>query len=373
MRTSRFLLLAALFSLPQVCNAAPDKALSAARAAVLSSATTPQQALIKYIAAARTSDAAPVMAEYGYALAYAGLGEAALYNIDRALITDPLNAEVRFYLGELLNAAGLEDASAEEAAPVPGWLKGGPLKLPPLEVAVSSGNFEQASAAISLLMAQKRYAESAVLYDRLCSRFKDNARCHAGYAVCLEKLGAYKSAALEAKKDMELTASSEHRGVAQAYISELERAKPLSFTPAKLTLKGRYLAFLGGSVTRVNGTSTTAFNGRLGRFISERVDISANAALSGGNADHDYNGLTLGVSGRYNKPLDFLPLNWTLATKLERAPAPDNNTTFLLSPGLSYFTASGSLDMYMDFALSGAFRGSRTLSLGYTVYFGGLK
>ncbi len=373
MRTSRFLLLAALFFLPQVCNAAPDKALSAARAAVLSSTTTPQQALIKYIAAARTSDAAPIMAEYGYALAYAGLGEAALYNIDRALITDPLNAEVRFYLGELLNAAGLEDASAEGAAPVPGWLKGGPLKLPPLEVAFSSGNFEQASAAIGLLMAQKRYAESAVLYDRLCARFKDNARCHAGYAVCLEKLGAYKSAALEARKDLALSASPERRAVAQAYISDLEKRPPFKPGEPKPSLKGRYLAYLGGNVTRSEGSTLTSLNGRLGRFLSERVDVAANFGLSGGNDESDYNGLTLGVSGRYNRALSFLPLNWTMAAKLERVPAPDHNTTFLLSPGLSYFTWSGSLDLYLDFALSGPFHGSRTLSLGYTVYFGGSK
>lgn len=373
MNASRLLLLAALLGAVQLCNAAPDKALSAARAAVLSSTTTPQQASIKYIAAARTSDAAPVIAEYAYALAYAGLGEPAFYNIDRALITEPLNAEVRFYLGELLNAAGLQDAAAEEAAPVPAWLKGGPLKLPPLDVAVSTGNFEQASAAAGLLMTQKRYAESAVLYDRLCAKFKDDARCRAGYAVCLEKLGAYKSAAAEVKKDLALSASPEHQAVARAYISDLENRPPFKPGTPKPSLKGRYLAYLGGNVTRSEGSTLTSLNGRLGRFLSERVDMAANLGFSAGNDESDYNGLTLGVSGRYNKPLSFLPLNWTLAAKLERVPAPDHNTTFLLSPGLSYFTYSGSLDLYLDFALSGPFHGSRTLSLGYTVYFGGSK
>jgi tetratricopeptide (TPR) repeat protein len=277
---------------------------------------------------------------------------------------------VRFYLSEILNASGLEDASSEVSAPVPGWLKT-PLKLPKLSIQAPDGDFEKASAAINVLVAQKRYAESAVLYYRLSRKMPGNARVHAGYAISLEKLGAYKAAAAEAKKDLELTPSPEHKTVAAAYIAGLEKHLPLKFTVEKVTLKGRYLAYLGGNITRTDGSSTKSFSGRLGRFISERVDISADVALYGGNAVSDYNGLTLGVSGRYNEPLDFLPLNWTFATKLERVPAPDHNTTFLLSPGLSYFTDSGSLDMYMDFALSGAFHGSRTLSLGYTVYFGG--
>lgn len=356
-----------------VSSASADKSLVLARESLLSSSSTPQAALLSYLAAAKNSAAAPVMAEYAYVLAYAGLGEAALYNLDRALITEPLNREVRFYLAEILNSAGLEGPSAEQGAPVPAWLKGGPLKLPVLEVPAPEGDFEAASASINLLMAQRRYAESAVLYDRLCARVPDNARCYAGYAISLEKLGAYRSAAGEAKKDMRLTTSPEHRAVAAAYAADLEKRPPLRFSQEKITMKGRYLAFLGGNVTRSGGATTGSVSGRLGRFLSERVDVSANASLNCGNADSDYNGVTLGLGGRYNAPLALLPLNWTFAAKLERVPAPEDNTTFLLSPGLSYFTVSGSLDLYLDFALSGAFSGSRTLSMGYTVYFGGGK
>ena len=354
------------------CFAGPDKALLSAREAILSSTSTNQTVLLKYIEASKKTNSAAMMAEYSYALAYIGLGEAALYNLDRALITEPLNPDVRFYLSEILNASGLEDASAEVSAPVPAWLKT-PLKLPALNISAPGGDFEKASAAVNIIMAQKRYAESAALYDRLCEKNPDNARCHAGSAISLEKLGAYKTAAAEARKDLVLTQSPEHKAPAGAYIFDLEKRAPLRYTAEKATLKGRYLAFLGGGVTRSDGRTTSSFNGRLGRFLSERLDISANAGLSGGNPDHDFNGLTLGVSGRYNKPLDFVPLNWTLAAKLERVPAPEQNTSFLLSPGLSYFTASGSLDLFVDFALSGAFKGSRTLSLGYTVYFGGGK
>lgn len=306
------LFIAALSLSAPACFAGTDKTLLSAREAILSSTATHQAILLKYIESSKKTDLAAVMAEYSYALAYTGLGEAALYNVDHALITEPLDPDVRFYLSEVLNAAGLEDASSEISAPVPAWLKT-PLKLSPLEVPAPDGDFEKASAGINVLMAQKRYAESAVLYDRLCKKVPGNARCRAGYAISLEKLGAYKTAAAEAKKDLELSPSPEHKAVAGAYISDLEKRLPLKYTAEKPTLKGRYLAYLGGGVTRSDGRNTSSFSGRLGRFLSERLDVSANAALSGGNPDHDYNGLTLGLSGRYNKPLVFAPLNWTLA------------------------------------------------------------
>ena len=354
-------------------SAAADKTLLAAREAVISSTVPSQVSLLKYSAASKKTISAAITAEYAYALAYAGLPEAALYNIDRALITEPLNAEVRFYLAELFNAFGLEDASADISAPVPGWLKK-PVRLPALDVPAPAGDFENASAAINLLMAQKRYAQGAVLFDRLCKAMPGSARCRAGYAIALEQLGCYKAAAAQAGKDLALTEDPEHKRTAAAFIAGLEKRPALNYSaPAKKPLKGRYLAFLGGNLNRTDGRNTYAVNTRVGRFVSERVDISANAALNGGNPISDFNGLTLGAAARYNKPLSFAPLNGTLAAKFERAPAPDAKLAFLLSPGVSYFTAGGSLDLFMDFALSGAFKGSRTLSVGYTIYFGGAR
>lgn len=367
---SGFLLTALLFAAP--LSAAPDKKLLSARETALSPSAAPLEALNKYLAAARTAAEASIMGEYAYALARAGLAEAAFYNIDRALITGHLDPEVRFYLAELLNAAGLENASAEQGAPVPAWL-GAPLKLPPLALPLPGGDFDEASAAINLLMAQKRYAAAAVLYDGLCEKMPGAARCHAGRAVTLEKLGAYRSAAAAAREELALTSAPERRTVIETYLADLSARPPLDYKPVKPSLKGRYLAYLGGAVSRSGGGTVTSLRGRLGRFLTERVDVSANIGFTGGNDNDDYNGLTLGVGGRYNRPLGRLPLHATAAARLERAPSPEDEFTALLSPGLSYFTASGSLDLYLDFALSGPYGGGTTLSLGYTVYFGGRK
>jgi hypothetical protein len=373
MKTTSLLLLALLLFTVPWSFAGQDKTLTISREAITAPSASPQDALLKYSAASKKTNSAAVTAEYAYAQAYAGVPEAALYNIDRALIAEPLNPEVRFYLSEILNAFRLEDASAEFSVPVPAWLKT-PLKLPALDIPAPSGDFEQVVLDIERLMSQGRYAQSAVLLDRLCRKQSDNARCYAGYALALEKLGAYKSAAAQARKNLELSQTPERKSVAEAYIENLEKRQPLKYSAGvEQPLKGRYLAFFGGGLNRTNGETTYSFSSRAGKFVSDRVDISANAAISGGNPVEDYNGLTLGVGGRYNEPLGFAPVNGTLAAKLERVPAPDKNLTFLISPGLSYFLRDSSVDLFWDLALSGPYSGSVTMSLGYTVYFGGAK
>lgn len=373
-KNSFALLLAALAFCASGSSAAVDKTLLSAREAITSSAVSPQDALLKYSEAVKKTNAAPVFGEYAYALAYAGLGEAALTSVDRALIAEPLHPEIHFYLSEILNAAGLESASAELSVPVPAWLKGKPLKLPALAVAAPAGDFETASGSLNALMAQKRYAQAAVQYDRLCKASPAEPRCHVGYALALERLGAYKSASTEASKNLALYKEPQPLAITQAFINDLARRPPLNFSSGdKPTLKGRYLLFTGGSLNRADDRTLYSFNTRIGKFLSERIDVSANLALNGGNAVSDYNGITLGAVGRYNTPLSFMPLNLTLAAKGERVPAPDKNFTFLLSPGLSYFIKDSSIDLFFDVAMTGPYSGSVTMSLGYTIYFGGGK
>lgn len=372
MKLSLVPLLALLCAVPVF--AGTDPSLLSARKEILSSSSTAQQIVIKYAAAAKKTNLPQVTAEYAYALAYAGVGEAAFYNIDRALLAAPVDPEVRFYLSELLNAAGLEDAASELSAPPPAWLNGAPLKLPALAAAAPQGEFLKAMAQVNLLMTQRRYAESAAAFHALCRTNADKGQCFAGYAIALERLGAYRAAAEEARKDAALTDVPEHKAVTQTYIEGLLKREPLKYgVPLDKGLKGRYLAFVGGNASSSAGTAIYTLNGRVGKFVSDRLDISLNGGYTAGYESSDYNGLTLGCSARYNAPLAFMPLNWTLGGKAERVPAPEDGLTLLVSPGLSYFMSDSSIDVYLDIALAGAYKGSRTLSVGYTFYFGGKK
>ncbi|MGD9641938.1 MAG: tetratricopeptide repeat protein [Elusimicrobiales bacterium] len=371
MKNSFGILLCAVVFCATSTYAASDKTLLSARESILSGSVSPRDVLLKYSEAVKKTNAAPVLGEYAYALAYAGLGEAALTSIDRALIAEPLHPEIRFYLSEIFNAAGLEAASEEISATAPSWLKGRQVKLPKLDVAAPAGDFEAASVSLNMLMAQRRYAQAAVQYDRLCKANQAEPRCHVGYALALERLGAYKAASAEASKNLALYKDPEPQAITRAFIDDLNKRPPLKLSSEdKPTLKGRYLLFTGGSLNRADDRTLYSFSTRVGKFLSERIDVSANAAINGGNAVSDYNGLTLGAVGRYNIPLSFLPLNLTLAAKGERVPAPEKNFTFLLSPGLSYFIKDSSVDLFFDLALNGPYSGSVTMSLGYTIYFG---
>lgn len=350
-----------------------DQKLEQARV-VLQSGPAAQAVALYAPLAARTASAERA-AEYAYALAAAGFSESALYQLDRALISEPLNADVRFYLAELLAAFGLDDAGAEQHAVAPGWLKK-PAVLPALSVLLPPGGAEDRIAYVHLLMAQKRYAQSAVLFAGLAGQYPAEPRVHAGYALALDMLGAYGSAAAEVDKDIALSSTEEHKARAVVFRDELLKRPRLQYgRAAAQALKGRYLLYLGGSIdSPYEGDTTYNLNTRVGKFLSDRFDVSVNGGLAGGNSVSDYNGLTLGVSGRYNTPLPLgLPFNATAAMKLNRVPAVSDQVMFMLSPGISYFMPSGSLDLFCDWTVAGSYSGSVAFSAGYTIYFGGNK
>ena len=346
-----------------------DAVLKEVRAAVLNPASSASDTVLKYSEFSGKAADPAVTGEYAYILGYYGLAEEALYHIDRALIAGPYDCRVRFYLSGLLSAFGVP-AGAEISGCLPAWLKE-PLKLPALEIKPGLAGPEELFDRTGLLMAQKRYAEAAVLFAANCGKEADNRRCYGGYAIALEKLGAYKAAAAAVEKDISLSSGEEHKKPAETYKEELlARPSPVygEGSPKK-RLKGRYLAYLGGSVTHFGSSTLYNLNSRAGKFITEKLDVSADFGWSGGNEDPDYNGFTLGLTARGNASLGHSAFSVTLAGKAERIPAPEDNFSFIISPGLSYFTGGGSVDVYLDLPLSGAYEGSPVVSAGYTVYF----
>jgi len=354
-------------------QAKADSKLDAARAVLQS--TSPAQAVALYAPICAQSTDAERAAEYAYALAVAGYYDAAVTQMDRALIAAPLNADVRFFLSKLLSFAGLEDAAKEQHAAPPDWLKTQPASPGKLQTAPASGDMDAQLAYINALMEQQRYVQSTLMFARLCDANPKESQCWAGYALSLEKISACKSAAKAVERDIAASDSDEHCQLAAKYKAELEKQPPLVYgTVAKPALKGRYLAYVGGGLSSSGGETYYNLNGRIGKFLSERFDLSVTAGLNGGNSDSDYNGISYGFIGRYNVPLPFgLPLNGTIAASLQRTPQPSDSMALLFSPGLSYFMDNGSFDISWDWAATGSYKGSSTVSAGYTIYFGGSK
>lgn len=337
-------------------------------------------AIRKYAHIAGSSSEAGLVAEYSYALALAGFPDASLAQLDRAFIMNITDEKVLYFGSKVLSGFGLNAAAKELARPPPSWLAGKTLPIKNMELTRQSGDFKNELASANLLMTQKRYASAAVRLSRLARDYPEEPIAWTAYAIALEQIGAYKTAARALEKDLELSGDSdlEAQEIKVAHQKELEqrpRVEPEP-SPKKLNeyLKGRYLSFMGGSLTGAQGNTLFNLNGRLGKFFTNRFEAALNAGAVTGNENNDFNGISLGFSGRYHRPLPVaLPLNGTGGARLEYAPGPSDNLAFILSPGLSYFLKDSSIDLYLDLALSGPLKNTQTLSLGYTVYFGGRK
>ena len=347
--------------------------LEKARALVLSGHYS--DAVAAYNPLARGSQDGALAAEYAFALALDGQSDLALAHLDRAFLADASNPEVLFYASAVFSALGMDEAARELSRPAPAWLAGKAPELPALER--PSGEYKELISAANLFISQRRFASAAPHFAAIVKAYPDAQLPWAGYAIVLEKLGAFKAAAKAVEQDLKLGKKDDTATVnlLTAHKTELEARPPVTYDPApKLNemLKGRYMAFLGLSYNHTETDGILNLQSRVGKFLTNRIDVGASLGLTSGYNDSNYNGLSFGVSGRYSKPLPVsMPLNLTAGARLEYQPGPDNNFAIVLSPGLSYVLADGALDLYLDFSLTGPLKGSQTLSLGYTVYFGG--
>jgi len=346
-----------------------------ARALVLSGLYP--DAVAAYNPLARGSKDGGLAAEYAFALALAGHRDLALSHLDRAFLADASNPEVMFFGSAVFEALGMNAMAGELRRPPPGWLSAGVPKIQALER--PRGEYKELLATANLFIAQRRFASAAAQFDALVRAYPDAQLPWAGYAIALEKLGAFKAAAAAVDKDLKLGKqdSPETVNLLNRHKAELEARPPVTYAPApKLNemLKGRYLAFLGLSYSHTETDGILMLQSRVGKFLTNRFDAGASLGLTTGYDNSDFNGLSFGVSGRYNKPLPVsMPLNLTAGARFEYQPGPEDNFAMLLSPGLSYVLDNGALDLYLDFALTGPLKGTQTLSLGYTVYFGGAR
>lgn len=331
-----------------------------------------QAAVVAYGEAARHTSNAALVAEYAYALALAGFADPALAQMDRAFILDADDREVLFYGSAVLGAMGLTEAARELARPAPSWL-GSPPRIRPLSPARRSGEAATELATADYLMSQKRYVSAAVRFELLTRQYPEESLAWSGSAIALEKLGAYQAAARAVEKDLELNASDEESvRIGRAYLADLKSRPGLEEQRrAGSGLKGRYLIYMGGSYSSSEAVTLVNFNSRIGKFLTDRFDVALNLGYVSGYEQDDFNGLSAGLSGRLNGPLPGAPLHVTAGAKLAYDPGPEDNVSFILSPGLSWFVPGGSIDLYHDIAIQGPSEGTRTWSLGYTAYFGG--
>jgi len=335
------------------------------------------EAAVAYSSIAGGSQDPEMLAEYGYALAAAGYADPGLAQLDRAFLSEPMNAGVRFLGARALTALGMEDAAKEMGGAAPAWLVK-PVLPDRISYQREMALCTNEAGIANMLLAQKRYMSAVVRFARLAEKCPGRPGTWSGYAIALEKLGAFKAAAHAVGKDLEAGGgNADQNKLKGEYRAQLESRSPIAVKekekPNNL-LSGKYYTFLGGSYSHSGEMGFYNLSGRTGKFLTNNIDVSVNAGVVGGYDApfKDYNGFMFGVTGRLGAPLPIdLPINANLGAKLAYAPAPKDNTSFILSPGLSFFIGGGSIDAYFDLALTGPLKDTKSLSIGYTMYFGG--
>ncbi|MEA3307205.1 MAG: hypothetical protein U9Q34_05430, partial [Elusimicrobiota bacterium] len=330
-----------------------------------------RKTIIEYDRIASSSRNPALVAEYSYALILAGQYDLALSQLDRAFMMNADNTDVLFFGSKILNAFELKEVALELEQRAPSWFSEEYPSLPIVNYGRGVANLKGETAINNILMSQKRYVTAVVRFSKLIEKYPLEPSVWQGYAIALEKLGAYKSSIKAVEQYIALEINEESRKIGANYKEMLKKRLPIKPTEAKLNLKGRYLVYAGGGFNHFENDTVYNLNFRAGKYLANYLDASMSCGYRGGYDDSDYNGLSLGAVGRFNFGLPVNePVNFTLAGKMERVPAPDESFTFLISPGFSYFLEDSSVDLYFDMAFAGAYKGSTTLSVGYTVYFG---
>ncbi|MBI4656243.1 MAG: hypothetical protein HY746_05790 [Elusimicrobia bacterium] len=329
------------------------------------------EVVIEYNRIARNTHNPSLAAEYSYVLTLMGQYDLGLSQIDKAFIMNASNADVLFFGSEILKAFGLKDAAAELTQPKPAWFNPEYPALPLVGYERDTTNLKGELSINNLLMTQKRYITAVIRFSKLVKKHPQEPLVWQGYAISLEKIGAYKTAAKTVEKYLLLETNEEDIETGRNYKTMLERQKPIKPAKSRLNLKGRYLSYFGGGINHLGIDTLYNLNFRFGKYLTNNFDASVYGGWRGGYEDSDYNGISLGLSGRLSAGLPVNnPVSFTFAWKLERFPASEDELAFLMGPGLSYFLKDSSIDLYWDFALSGVYKNSHTLSAGYTIYFG---
>jgi tetratricopeptide (TPR) repeat protein len=345
--------------------------------ALLNDGKRPLEAVEAYESFSSSTDDATLVAERSLALAAAGLNQAALQEMDRAFLLDPTADEVLFAGSTLLAWLGLVDAATELARPVPDWITRQPL-LPPRkgsrpqwDAPPSMGTSDGALRSASELMQRGRYITAADRLGRAVASNPKDPMAWSGYAIALENLGAYHSAARAVAAELYLAGNSsggEDRRLLEEHKAELERRLPLARPEGiENALAGRYTLFAGGSLSGGNGSDTIfTVQAQAGKFLTNRFNV----LLSTGYAKST--GVALSAGGRYYQPLGTAPVRFTAGSRLEfDTGASSDKLSLIASPGLSWFIRTSSLDLVYDWGLTGSLKGAKTATVGFTMYFGG--
>lgn len=330
---------------------------------------------------------ATLLAEDAYALALAGVYDAALMRLDLSWSYGSNTTELNFYTSQVFALMGYDDLASEfwkpsEKNKAPSWISSKAVflqqKFRIKQPHSSTLNREQLIANFkhaNELASQYSYFQSIALYHDITSIYPNEYLPYIGYSISLEKTGALAKSAQTIEKAISVLGStSEDKTKKQFLEQRLASIKQnmTSLPPAVLPVlsqkkesdkaRPQMMAYAGGMMA----PSLTSINGRIGYFISG----SSNASFDFGvmkNAEYSSSNVGFSLYNRQNMFVSGAGLMMSAA---------NGNTSFAmkLSVGISKMNKAhtASVDIFVDVnrTLQKQSFTTACMSLGTSFYFG---
>jgi len=350
------------------------------------------EAIASYGKLIKTDVSNPVLlAEDAYALALAGIYDAALMRLDRCRSLGAVSAEINFFTAQVFALMGYTDLANEywhatDINKAPAWIFSKSAVLlqkykskAPVSHTKSRealiANFKHANE----LASRNEYFQSIALFHDIVTIYPNEYLPFVGYSITLEKTGAFEKSAQTIEKAIALIGTAPD-GQASKQLLEKRLASikqnmtllPSPYIAPEITTNKKQdvagpqmMAYAGGMLA----PSYASFNGRIGYFISG----SSNASFDVGvlkNAEYSSTNLGLSVYSRKN---NFVSGAGILMT------AGNGNTAFAFKLSVGYSkmskTRSSSFDIFVDVNRTLAREAYTTacLSIGRSFYFGKRK
>ncbi len=339
---------------------------------------------------AKDSTNAVLLAEDAYALALAGVYDAALMRLDRSWSIGDNSSDVNYLTGQVFALMGYDDITNEiwktsAKYKVPAWIASkSEILLQKYKVKFQIAAISNREELISKfkyaneLASKNLYFQSIALFHKIIMLYPNEYLPYVGYSITLEKTGALEKSAQAIEKAISLIGDKAEDGGKKQFLTQrLGSIKqkitfiPLDAMPGLYQMKEldpktpQMLAYAGGMLS----SSSTSINGRLGYFISGSSNASVDFGIMNSSGS-SFSNIGLSVYNRKN--------NYVAGTGILLSSGGGNTALSIkLSVGFSKMNKAQttSYDIFLD-VNKGLATGSLTtfgLSIGTSFYFGKRK
>lgn len=305
-----------------------------------------------------------VKAEYGFALALAGLRELSLTQFDQLSEKAPLTGTERDLAALSFRILGYpklcNDLAGRELNAV-AWYKH---DLQPQKAKASSGmDFGERALNANRLAAEGQPYLATAEFAALCDERPKEFLLWIGYSLALEKIGAMEAAREAVDKASALAGDDEARAeLVSGREAQLKEAASSRRRHAEVTPnQARYMLFGGGQF----GSGNSAFNGRFGYFLNPTMDLGVDLGLTPANSTTGSSSdVALGISSRLYWPVKKAG-SIALGARIDYL-TQSQQGRLTISPGLTSPTGDIFVDVVItkDNVVVG-------LTVGVTQFFGG--